>query len=180
MSDALKPKTQREPVTVEMTVKGEWLPAPRRDWQGVIQASETLVGVSFVCIGSHTEWSKSDRGSAEGLEARVMLGNYDSLGLDVQVNFSIGNNGPRWRTLVESANYFPQILVPKRFPTRHLISFARVEGKPDVELKALFLARRNVRVGRNGLWHLRKELVEFFPESLRKILTYGRAGAFDS
>lgn len=179
MTDAT-PKAKRQPATVEMTVTGAWLAAPRRDWQGVIQASEAVVGLSFISIGSHTEWSKSDRGSAEGLEARVMLGNYDRLGLDVQVNFSIGHNGPRWRTLVDSATYLPRLLIPKTFQTGGLIDFAKVEGNPLVELKAIFLARQDVKVGRNGLWHLRKELVEFFPESLRKILTYGRSAAFDS
>jgi len=179
MPDAIF-KTGRKPAKVEMTVAGEWLPAPKRDWRGVIQSAETVVAIAFLRVGGHTAWCKSDRGSLHGLEVSVMLDRYDNFGLDVSASFSIGNNGPRWRTLVESANYFPKIIAPKTFLTGQLIDFAKVEGNPRIDLNALFIARKDVRVGRNGLWHLRKELVEFFPESFRKILAYGRSGAFDS
>ncbi|MBI3417480.1 MAG: hypothetical protein HY043_19490 [Verrucomicrobia bacterium] len=180
MPNAVTSKVPPQTTALEVTVSGAWLPSPKRDWQGLIQSSQGVVGISFISAGSHTEWCKSDRGNTEGLEARVMLGNYDSLGLDVQVNFSIGNNGPRWRTLVESDTYLPKIFASKTFLTGSLIQFARVEAKPLIELKALFLARCDVKVGRNGVWHLRKEFLKFFPESLQKIFTYGRSGGFDS
>lgn len=179
MTDEASSKTQRKPAVVEVTAAGEWMPAPKRDWRGLIQSTESVVAVSFLKAGSHVEWCKSDRGSLAGLEVTVMLGNYDNLGLDVQVNFSIGNKGPRWRTLVESASYLPKLLVTRGFLTGRLVDFATVAGRPTIELSALFIARKDVKVGRNGLWHLRKELVNFSPESLRNVLTYGRSGGFE-
>ena len=180
MPNAATSKVPRQVTELEVTVTGAWLPSPKRDWQGLIQSSEAVVGISFISVGSHTEWSKSDRGSTEGLETSVMLGNYDSFGLDVQVNFSIGNNGRRWRTVVGSETYLPKIIAPNTFLTGSLIEFARVEAKPSIELKALVLARCDVKVGRNGIWHLRNEFLGFLPEMLQKILTRGRSGRFDS
>lgn len=179
MANQTESKTPRQPTEVRMTFDGAWQPAPKRDWQGTIRCTEAVVGISFICVKGHTEWAKSDVGNDEGLEVRVMLGNYDASELDVQVNVSIGHNGPRWRTRIDSASYLPALLVPKVFLTGRIIDFAKIKGDPVVAFKAFFLARRDVRVGRNRLWHLRKELVECFPASLRRILTHGRSGKFD-
>lgn len=161
-----------------LTVEGQWLPLPKRDWRGRSTSTAPVLAMSFVTSEGDCQWSKSARKEAE-IEVRVLLGHYYASGLDVQVNFGVGRSGSRSRCLVSSPTYVPVIAQRREFPCGTITSFATVDGKPAVELSVLFIARQDVKSARNGLWHLRPELAALVTDpQLHRILTYGRVGHF--
>ena len=156
-------------------VDGQWLSPPERDWQGQITAEEPVVAVLFLVVGTACYWTRSERRGQSQVD--LVLFPYDKAGCDVQVNYSVSGGNRRCRTRVPSATYVPVLPPHHEFRCGSVQSFARVEGNPTVDLLILFLARRDVRSARCGLWHLRKgSLDSILDESLRRILTYGRRG----
>jgi hypothetical protein len=161
---------------VAVTLEGGWAPPPRRDWQGVAAASEPLVAVAFMSCGAVVEWYKSERGSAETLEVRFVLFPYEADGRDVQVNFSVGRGGGRWRSVLASSKVVPVLPDQRELQAGVVERFAEVTGEPRIELSLLLIARRDVRSARNGLWRVRKVLADLIPEPFRRMLSYGRTG----
>ena len=162
--------------TLEVGLAGVWSPAAIRDWRGKAFASEPIVAVSFAIRNGLASWCKSERGNLDSQGVRLLLGNFDSAGRDVQVAFEIGDGQVRTRTLVASPEYRPEIDTSRRIKTGDITSFCTLSGDPAVQLRVLFLAASDVEVGRNGLWHLRSRLVDHIPESFRALLAHGRAG----
>jgi hypothetical protein len=161
---------------VAATLEGGWSPLPHRDWRGVAAAAEPLVAVAFLDCGTVVQWGKSERGSAEKLEVRLALLPYDAEGLDVQVNFSVGQGGGRWRSVLAPSGCVSVIPDRRELRTGVIERFAELTGEPRVELSMLLIGRRDVRSARNGLWRLREALADSIPEPFRRILTYGRTG----
>jgi hypothetical protein len=63
---------------------------------------------------------------------------------------------------------------------RSIQQFMRFGGNALLEAMFLFLAERDVRATRLGLWRLRTELLELIPSnSIRKMLTKGKTGHLD-
>lgn len=157
-------------------VSGGWQAGPTRDWRGEARAAEPLVAIVFCVRGANVSWCKSERPNPAGQPVRLLLGHHDSEGCDVQVNFSVGAGQVRSRTVVASPSYRPLIPTPIAGATAALLPFSAVEGSHQVQLSVLFLAGSEVKVGRNGVWHLRPALVESVPEGFRELLAHGRAG----
>jgi hypothetical protein len=160
----------------EVALEGCSSPFTSREWRGVALAREPLVAIAFLACGNMVEWYKSERGSAEKLEVRLALFPYGSDGLDVQVNFSVGHGGGRWRSIVASRECLPVIPDRREMRTGIIERFAEVAGTPRMNLAILFIARRDVRSARNGLWRVGKELAHSIPEPFQRVLTYGRSG----
>jgi hypothetical protein len=161
---------------IGVSVSGAWQPGETRDWRGQAQSQEAVVAVIFSRRGTGVLWCKSERANPAGQPVRLLLGPYDSLGRDVQVNFSIGGGHVLSRTLVESATYRPPIQPQTTGETGIVLPFASVEGSQHVHLLVLFLAGSDVKAGRNGLWHLRPHLVASVPDAFRAPLVHGRTG----
>lgn len=153
-----------------VTISGEWLDPPKRDWRGIASASEPLVAVVFLKQRNRLEWCKSDRGSVEGLPIRLALFPYDKLASEVQVNFSVGGGGRCLASNVPSRNYRPDIHSHNVVRTGELVTFARVDGSPAVDAEMLFIPQRSVQFGRNALWRLRSGLELSLPDELNQIL----------
>jgi hypothetical protein len=160
---------------LKVNLSGDWDSMPRRVWEGVARCSEALVGISFLSVGDHTEWCKFYSDSPDGLEFHVGLFTMDKDPKDVGITF----NGLRWRTTVESEHDLPAILAPSTVQTGEIVLVSKVGLAPVIPASVLFLVRRDVKMGRNHLWHLRKELLDGISEPFAKILTYGRAGKLD-
>lgn len=64
--------------------------------------------------------------------------------------------------------------------TARVVTIVTVEGSTSVALYALFLCRRDVRIGRNGLWNLRPEHRNLVSDPYLAVLTYGRSGKIES
>ena len=161
---------------VDVSISGEWEAGTTRDWRGEARATEPVVAVSFCRRGSKISWCKSERPHPTAQPVRLLLGPYDSSGRDLQVNFSVGRGHVLSRTSVSSHLYRPSISPVPSAPTGRILRFSTVEGSHPVELLTLFLAGSDVKVGRNGLWHLRRNLVDSVPEAYRALLSRGRAG----
>jgi hypothetical protein len=104
-----------------------------------------------------------------------LLGEYDAAGLDVAVNFGVGCQ-LRDRTTVKTREYRPAVTAHAVARSGSMFRLAGVEGSRALALGALFIRRAHVRMGRNGLWHLRSEIAELLSEPVRQILTHGRTG----
>jgi len=145
---------------IQVSISGAWLPLPKRDWKGHAACSEPFVGVAILESPASAEWCISVRDDSE---VRLAIFPYDQDGLDVEVTFSLGQGGRRWRTWVCSPTYFPVIRSSLVIETGRVVTFCTVEGEPQIELKALFVARRDVKSRRNGVWHIRPELADSLP-----------------
>src|ERR1700690_228396 len=88
-----------ECITVHLT--GAW-DAGSRKWYGAVTAAVPLVGMAFIHSSGYCEWCKSERNESSP-EVRLALFPFDDVGLDVQVNFSVGHGGRRWSSVLPSA-----------------------------------------------------------------------------
>jgi hypothetical protein len=162
-----------------VTIKGDWLKTKFSDWRGIAAADSLLVAVSFLHHPQGIMWCKSERGRPEGQEVRLLLGWFDKIGLDVQVNFGVGASR-RSRTRLPNVSYRPGIANELEFVTGQPSCFATVQGDPNIDCWVLFLARQDVSVGRKGLWHIKRERRQGVKEPLRSVLSYGRTGMFQA
>jgi hypothetical protein len=159
-----------------ISVKGQWSPGLARDWCGWASASEPLVALVFVCSSGGCGWIKSERGDAT-IQVRLALFPDVGPGRDVSASFSVGRGNAIGRSTVPSAVYRPVVPEQQTFQSGVIQKFTQVIGDPSLDLLILFLARRDVRSARNGLWHLRPELAESISsEPIRRMMTYGRTG----
>src|SRR5262245_20767335 len=100
--------------------------------------------MSLMRIGPRLESARSEKQSKTEFDTRLLLGWYDAEGHDVQVSFSIGENGPRWRTRVTSADAPPETLDDSSVPLGRLFSFCEPFGAPQIELFGLIIPREQV------------------------------------
>jgi hypothetical protein len=172
----LKPFYSEVLSRTEVTISGEWRSGSPRDWWGRAHASEPLVAVSLLIGSEGISWCKSERGKPDGQSIRLLLGHHDAEGCDVQVNFSVGGGQVVSRTFVQSREYIPKLLANCTVSTASIFNFASVEGSNSITLAVIFLAAADVRMGRNGLWHLRRDFAESVPDAYRQLLSFGRTG----
>lgn len=155
-----------------VTIAGDWHISRPRDWSGVATADEPIVAVHFITSDTKTAWRKSEKTHApEGFGVRFHIGNYDEVCRHVRIDF-----GAAIASTVSSATYRPRVEGRQQVHTGETFGFTYIEGEPRAEFHLLFLARRDVRGGRKGLWQLRRALVEGFAEPWRSILTHSRTG----
>jgi hypothetical protein len=167
---------------LEVSITGQWSPAPKRDWQGAAVSSEPIVGLAMMETESGCEWCLSGHTTARNLALRVALFPYEKVGLDVQVNFSVGNTDGhvRGRSAVASPAYVPSLECPRSVRSGQVFTLAKLAGKPSVVLKALFLARCDIRTSRNGIWHIATDFEAGLPAPFRKMLCCGRKGTISN
>ena len=173
-------ETNNKILKIPLTISGNWMDSVNRDWKGEIFSSESLVAVVMLKNGNSFSWCKSDRDSGEGQKIRLSLLSYDKTNLEVQVNFSIGNGHARLASFVESAQYKPRIELASEIKTGELNRFAEVAGNPNITLSVFFLAQKNVKFGRNGIWHLKPKIETSLSANFNKILASGRSGKIEN
>jgi hypothetical protein len=172
-------RTQTELLKInapELTLKGEWLDKSIPTWEGTIEFTEPLFSISFLQYGESVHWVKSDNEKSNGHRIWIKLFCDDKLSRDVQFAFNFNNSVGRIWTKVESLNDRPTI--HSKCIVGHICLIAHMKGEPEIKLHALFIPRSLTKVGRNGLWHVKDELLDNVDNDYKKILRYGRAGAF--
>jgi hypothetical protein len=167
------------PSLVTITVSGAWSQQPPWDWKGSVTAPEPIVAMTFLRVGNHVEWVRSEKTVHAEMEIRLLLGRYDSKGLDVQACFSVGENTVRWRTMLDHANALPTVPGLRQSPAGQSFPFCALFGTPEIALYALVLLRRQAVSARLGIWHLKAEYSSLLPPPWNRVFTYGRAGAFE-
>ncbi len=163
-----------KPLKIKIT--GSWEKGLRRDWKGCAISSEPIVAVVMIKVGDVIEWCKSERGNANGQPIRLLLSPYDNDNLDVQVNYSVGGGHAISRCQTPTNAYLPENTNKLEISTGIIEKIFTVEGSKTIELYTLFISALDVKVGRNGLWSVRKEYQDKLPEPFNKILTHGRNG----
>lgn len=161
---------------VPVTLEGNWESGRQRDWRGTIRALEPIVGLILLESNLGIEWCKSERAKADGLKTRLALFPYDTTNLDVQVSFSVHGAFLRLRTTIASPSYLPALAQRTTLETGVLFGFTVITGKPRIGLFVLFIRAREVQVGRNGLWHLRRSVAGKIADPYKQALTYGKTG----
>jgi hypothetical protein len=146
-----------------------------RDWRGQFEAAEPIVALAFTISGTHVRWSRTSHRGTVSLNTRILFAPYTEAGLQTRVSFFILDAGTVSQTVVDSLQTEPSPRL-QSFTTGDVVQIAVIGSHPVCELKALFLARRDVASVRNGVWHARENVVATLSEPWRKILTYGRSG----
>ncbi len=141
-----------------------------------MSADESIVGLAIQESYGKWSWCKSSARTGSVHEVSLLLGDHDPTGVDVQVTFTCGHGQVVSRFGVASRAYKPLMPETLELQTGRLTPVVVVAGAPDVRLMLLLLARRDVKVGRNHLWHLRRELTDGVDEPFRNVLSYGRTG----
>ena len=167
------------PSPVTIAVSGAWSPQPPWDWKGSVTAPEPIVAMTFLRVGDHVEWVRSEKTVHAEMEIRLLLGRYDSKGLDVQACFSVGENTVRWRTMLDHANALPSVPGLREIRAGQSFPFCAPFGTPEIALYGLVLLRRQAVSARLGIWHLKAEYSSLVPPPWNRIFTYARAGAFE-
>ena len=165
---------------LNINISGSWKDVARNDWEGTAISTEPLVALSILKIENKYEWCKSERGSLDGQPIRLLLSPYDSHSPDVKINFSVGRGHVISGCIMPEKRYQPPLLLKNVITTGHIEKTFFIEGSKNVELYSLFLAASDVKVGRNGLWHIRDEYKNKLLEPFDTILTFGRNGEFEN
>jgi len=167
------------PLEVEIT--GQWVSGyPNTTWKGTARASEPILSVCMVQCGDRTEWAKTPLTNYTSLDLDLNLHYRRREGCDVQFLYFLGQAWVQEATAtVPSQDYRPEILAQRRVRTGELVELAAVTSTPVVRVLALFLEKREVRVGRKRIWRVRPELLAGFAPPLRGILGGGRTGVAD-
>jgi hypothetical protein len=142
----------------------------------MVSADEPIVTLAIQESYGRWSWCKSSARKGSTQAVSLLLGEYDRAGTDVQVSFECGGGQVVSRSGVESKAYRPGMPDTLELKTGELATIAMIAGAPVVALMLLVIAGRDVKVGRNHLWHLRRELADDVDEPFRKVLSYGRAG----
>jgi hypothetical protein len=157
---------------LQVTLTGEM--RGHRSWSGRAVADEPIVGMSILVAGPKGSWVKSAHREPE-LRMDLQLSSYDEGHRDVQIVAGVGGDSVYSRCLLAAKEQALRV-EPGSCRTGGPTLLAVVEGDPRIEIYALFIARADVKFGRNRLWHLRPTLAEAVQEPLRSALTRGRSG----
>jgi hypothetical protein len=150
-----------------------------REWRGQFESSEPIVALALTISGTHISWTRTSHRGTASLETSIQFSPYDEEGRKIRVGFMILDAGTASQTVVDSMQTQPAPLL-RSFSTGELVQIAAINSEPPCELKALFLARRDVASVRNGVWHARGDVVAPLSDPWRKILTYGRTGELEA
>lgn len=165
---------------LDVRVEGQWQPGPSREWRGEASGDEPIVSVLFLAAEGAVRWGKSAPASAKGPHGvRLSFHAYEPADLFVQLGVSVPGAMHAHAITLESASYRPEIPARAALRTGAILRLATVVATPSVDVLALFLAARDVKVGRNRLWHVRPALAEGISDPFKRMLTYGRSGRFD-
>lgn len=162
--------------SLPVTISGDWFENPKYKWKGNAISSEPIVAVVFLRHGNIIEWCKSSSASSKSLEVTLWISRYNEIDLEVQVGFSVGDADRRFASFLESANYKPDIKAEITTNTGEILKFTQVEGKPKISFGVVFIARSDVKFGRNSIWHLRENTDVLLPDEVKRISEKGRVG----
>ena len=150
-----------------------------RLWRGHFESIEPIVALAVSVTGRNVKWVRTSHRGTQTVETSILFSPFDDEGARIQVYFGVADSGINSQTVVESIQTQPAPNL-RRFHTGELVDVASVGADPTCELKALFLARRDVASVRNGVWHARGDAIANVQEPWRTILTYGRTGEFET
>jgi hypothetical protein len=166
---------------LDLALSGAWVPSvpPNRRWSGQIRATHEFATLLVVTTCDRVLWAKSEVGGAAGLPVTFDIHPLREGDLQAQFMFIVGLG---WVTAfcaaLPSPSYLPAVNLPSAPQAAVLRTLFTASTEPPATFGLLFLARRDVRVGRTGLWRSRAEVAGFLPALLFPALNGGRQGSF--
>jgi hypothetical protein len=171
--------TRSELARLRLRITGSWEVSRFPAWRGKAKAEEPVVGILFVSDGQTTSWIKMNRGNATAPQLVVSLCPHETCREVTAVCFDVGTNARGVCTLRREVTPVPNIPSETIQQTGELVTICRIEGNPTILLRVLFLACRDVKVGRNRIWHLKEGLDHKLSESIVAVLSSGRTGILE-
>jgi len=166
---------------IEVLIKGNWL-SPihgNRTWQGEAVAETPIVSIVFLSCKGQNFWAKSSLTRSNALNITLDLHPLRDR-REIQFIYSVGGSNPSHNVTatLSSEDYLPDILPLRIVQSGTLVTIARFDSIPAVDLSALFLSKHDVKVARKHIWGLRKALLVGLPLPLVEVLSHGRKGEF--
>jgi hypothetical protein len=158
------------------TLSGAWKRPRYWDWNGTISASEPIVALCFLQVGTRLEWARSEKSPKTSLDVRLLLGFDAPDKAKVCVSFSIGESQTRLWTVLDDPDKPPQPPERCSVPIGRIFPFCQAFGTPRISLFGLVLLRSQAIGARNGLWHLKPEHCAGLSDTWAHILSHGRSG----
>ena len=151
-----------------VTISGDSA-TPRR-WTGTARAVEDLVALGLMVQDGAIRWFKSSH-RAPTVRLDITLHPPEA----VEGGYVVLDAGGRVQNALSRGGRSISVVSRQAITGRPLL-LATVEGDPRLELGVLLLTLRDVKFGRNHLWHLRPERAQGLPEPFATILARGRSG----
>jgi hypothetical protein len=151
---------------------------PHRVWSCSAAANEPITALLVGTADGRIEWVKSSQRTDQELVFSLHVTPLDPRYQGVHFQVDAGHaflQSFYCRTPSGSAQ--PITELPQSSATGRFVRLARLEGTPTVEVGLLLLARKDVKFGRNALWHLRQPLQTKVGGTVGRILSYGRTGS---
>jgi hypothetical protein len=145
-----------------------------RRWRGMAVAAEPITALAIIENNRQYSWVRSST-RQDHLEMGILFSPYDLNGRNISVSFSVGDSVVCDRCTVPSQQTEPNPL-PCVYYTGIVSRFAQLQSTPSVILHVLFLAKVDVKTGRNGIWHLKVPHKESLDPIWNDALTFGRSG----
>jgi len=163
---------------IKLDLSGNWkiLSNVGKEWQGVITSEQPVVAITFMQVGNHVKWVKSERNNSEQLSVRFSFVKDNPNDKNMQMNYVVGDSADRCWTEVSSENYLSVLSNKNTFNTGEIRLLLVVDGSPKIELFSLFIQCGEIKIGRKGLWRLKDSIGESLVNPMKDILMCGRTG----
>ena len=147
---------------IPFTVSGEWIARPREGrpsvlwiWEEAIEADRPIIALALLSSsGSDVSWGRARRANTCRLPVGLRIETWVETG--TQVSWTIGSGGRRaWFALGQRPD---MLAFASRGSTGSLSWLLDLGGQPRIRLGTIVVAEAETRGGRNGIWHLAKDL----------------------
>jgi len=146
---------------------------------GSIEAAHEFATLLVVTTSDLVRWAKPEIGGTHGVP--ITLDVHPLREGDSQTQFMFTVDGgwvTEFQAALPSPSYLPAVSLPSRPQAGVLHTVFTASTEPPAWFGLLFLARRDVRVGRNGIWRNRPEAMGLLPTLLLPAVRGGRQGSF--
>jgi hypothetical protein len=164
--------------SVPISISGEWIENQNYEWKGSAVSIEPFVAVVFLKYSNVIEWCKTSNGATDSESVKLWISRYNKIDLHSQIGLPVGRSDRRSSLFLKSASYKPEIKINTSGKTGEIIQFTEIGGSPKISFEILFIARSDVKFGRNRIWHLRENANVSLSDKVRNLLEKGRIGRF--
>jgi hypothetical protein len=163
---------------IDVTIIGEQKTHPTvgyRLWQGIAESSEDIVALALIENEQRYSWVRCST-RQHFLKMKILFSPIGYEGKSCSVSFSVGDSVVCGEPCVMHSHQTEPNPLPNIYQTGEIIRFAQLLSTKPTILHVLFLAKTDVQMLRNRIWHLKPKHLEGLDAPWRKVLTFGRTG----
>ena len=162
---------------VVSTISGAWNDEKQPSWRGHIVAPESIVVLSFLRAGSTLYWVKSAPATEITLSLTLHWLNFD--GTQFQLMYASGGSHNEQVAFTAPLRMLKPTISATSAPAGSFVTLFSFDSDPAVAVTILPLARRDVKMGRNGIWRLKSsDHIASLQDPLQSVMAKGRQGSF--